>query len=129
MCGIIGIVGKSDVQNRLVESLLRLEYRGYDSAGVAGLTAPGQVERRRAQGKIRALQDVLAAQPLVAKVGTKFVDAYWIAETGRRPSATPTRIPPAASPWSTTESSRISPSCAGSWKPTAGCSPATPTPR
>ena len=59
MCGIIGIVGKSDVQNRLVESLLRLEYRGYDSAGVAGVTAPGQVERRRAQGKIRALQDVL----------------------------------------------------------------------
>ncbi len=69
MCGIIGIVGKSDVQGRLVESLLRLEYRGYDSAGVAGVTAPGQVERRRAQGKIRALQDVLAAQPLVATVG------------------------------------------------------------
>ena len=69
MCGIIGIVGKSDVQGRLVESLLRLEYRGYDSAGVAGVTAPGQVERRRAQGKIRALQDVLAAQPLAATVG------------------------------------------------------------
>lgn len=69
MCGIIGIVGKTDVQDRLVESLLRLEYRGYDSAGVAGVTGPGQVERRRAQGKIRALQDVLAAEPLVAKVG------------------------------------------------------------
>lgn len=69
MCGIIGIVGKTDVQDRLVESLLRLEYRGYDSAGVAGVTGTGQVERRRAKGKIRALQDVLAAEPLVAKVG------------------------------------------------------------
>ncbi|MDP3299779.1 MAG: glutamine--fructose-6-phosphate aminotransferase, partial [Phenylobacterium sp.] len=69
MCGIIGIVGKSDVQNRLVESLLRLEYRGYDSAGIAGVTAPGQVDRRRAQGKIRALQDVLMAETLFASVG------------------------------------------------------------
>ena len=69
MCGIIGIVGKSEVQDRLVESLLRLEYRGYDSAGVAGVVSSGHVERRRAQGKIRALQDVLAAQPLRATVG------------------------------------------------------------
>ena len=69
MCGIIGIVGKSPVQDRLVESLLRLEYRGYDSAGIAGATAPGIVERRRAQGKIKALQEVLAAQPLAAHVG------------------------------------------------------------
>ena len=69
MCGIIGIVGKSPVQDRLVESLLRLEYRGYDSAGIAGATAPGIVERRRAQGKIKALQEVLATQPLAAHVG------------------------------------------------------------
>ncbi|WP_333585648.1 glutamine--fructose-6-phosphate transaminase (isomerizing) [Phenylobacterium sp.] len=69
MCGIIGIVGKAPVQDRLVESLLRLEYRGYDSAGIAGATAPGKVERRRAQGKIRALQEVLAQDPLHAKVG------------------------------------------------------------
>ena len=69
MCGIIGIVGKSEVQDRLVESLLRLEYRGYDSAGVAGVVSSGHVERRRAQGKIRAQQDVLAAQPPRATVG------------------------------------------------------------
>ena len=69
MCGIIGIVGKTPVQDRLVESLLRLEYRGYDSAGVAGVTGPGVVERRRAKGKIRALQDVLTENALEAQVG------------------------------------------------------------
>jgi glucosamine--fructose-6-phosphate aminotransferase (isomerizing) len=68
MCGIIGIVGKISVQDRLIESLKRLEYRGYDSAGVAGFTVKG-VERRRAAGKIRALEDVLAAEPLNATVG------------------------------------------------------------
>ncbi|MDO9247442.1 MAG: glutamine--fructose-6-phosphate transaminase (isomerizing), partial [Phenylobacterium sp.] len=68
MCGIIGIVGTAPVQDRLLESLKRLEYRGYDSAGIAGVVG-GKVERRRAKGKIRALEDVLAAQPLKAMVG------------------------------------------------------------
>lgn len=68
MCGIIGIVGKEPVAERLLESLKRLEYRGYDSAGVAGVVA-GTVERRRAQGKIRALEEVVAAEPLNATVG------------------------------------------------------------
>jgi glucosamine--fructose-6-phosphate aminotransferase (isomerizing) len=69
MCGIIGIVGVEPVTSRLVESLKRLEYRGYDSAGVAGVTAPQKVERRRAKGKIRELEKVLAAEPLEASVG------------------------------------------------------------
>ena len=68
MCGIIGIVGDAPVQDRLIESLKRLEYRGYDSAGIAGVV-DGHVERRRAKGKIRALEDVLAASPLKATVG------------------------------------------------------------
>ncbi len=68
MCGIIGIVGKVPVQGRLLESLRRLEYRGYDSAGVAGFVG-GKVERRRAKGKIKALEEVLAQEPLAAKVG------------------------------------------------------------
>ena len=68
MCGIIGIVGTSSVQERLIASLKRLEYRGYDSAGVAGFTDRG-VERRRAEGKIRALEEVLAADALNATVG------------------------------------------------------------
>jgi glucosamine--fructose-6-phosphate aminotransferase (isomerizing) len=68
MCGIIGIVGKAPVTDRLIESLKRLEYRGYDSAGVAVQTG-GRVDRRRAQGKIRALETVLEASPLESQVG------------------------------------------------------------
>ncbi len=68
MCGIIGIVGNIQVQDRLLDSLKRLEYRGYDSAGIAGVVG-GKVERRRAKGKIRALEDVLAGDPLNASVG------------------------------------------------------------
>ncbi|MDP3853967.1 glutamine--fructose-6-phosphate transaminase (isomerizing) [Phenylobacterium sp.] len=68
MCGIIGIVGISSVQERLIDSLKRLEYRGYDSAGVAGVVG-GKLQRRRAKGKIRALEDVLAEAPLNATVG------------------------------------------------------------
>jgi glutamine---fructose-6-phosphate transaminase (isomerizing) len=68
MCGIIGIVGTGSVQERLIASLKRLEYRGYDSAGVAGFTEKG-VERRRAPGKLKNLEEVLAADPLNATVG------------------------------------------------------------
>jgi len=68
MCGIIGIVGKSQAAPRLIESLKRLEYRGYDSSGVAVLT-DGRIERRRAKGKIAALETKLASEPLVGQVG------------------------------------------------------------
>jgi glucosamine--fructose-6-phosphate aminotransferase (isomerizing) len=68
MCGIIAIVGKIPVTDRLLESLRRLEYRGYDSAGVA-VIVDGKVERRRAQGKIKALESLLAEQPLSGQVG------------------------------------------------------------
>jgi len=69
MCGIIGIVGLAPVTPRIVDSLKRLEYRGYDSAGVAAVTGAARVERRRAKGKIRELEAVLAAEPLLATVG------------------------------------------------------------
>ena len=68
MCGIIGIVGNSPVADRLIESLRRLEYRGYNSAGVASVEG-GTLERRRAVGKIKALDDVLRAHPLSGKTG------------------------------------------------------------
>jgi len=68
MCGIIGIVGKAPVTDRLIESLKRLEYRGYDSAGVA-VQSGGQVARRRAAGKIKALELALEGGPLTATVG------------------------------------------------------------
>ncbi|MCX8498231.1 MAG: glutamine--fructose-6-phosphate aminotransferase, partial [Caulobacteraceae bacterium] len=68
MCGIIGIVGKQPVTERLMDSLKRLEYRGYDSAGVATIVT-GKIERRRAQGKIRALEDRLLNEPLSGTIG------------------------------------------------------------
>ena len=68
MCGIIGVTGAGPAVPRLIDSLKRLEYRGYDSAGVAALV-DGKVERRRAKGKIRELEAVLLADPLTATVG------------------------------------------------------------
>ena len=68
MCGIIGIVGTKPVADRLVESLKRLEYRGYDSAGVAA-QVNGKLERRRAPGKLRELEAALEADPLRAETG------------------------------------------------------------
>jgi glucosamine--fructose-6-phosphate aminotransferase (isomerizing) len=68
MCGIIGIVGARPVAPRVLESLKRLEYRGYDSAGVAAFT-PAGLERRRAAGRIRELEALLRAEPLEGTVG------------------------------------------------------------
>ncbi len=68
MCGIIGVTGTGPAVPRLIDSLKRLEYRGYDSAGVAALVE-GRIERRRAKGKIRELEAVLLAEPLAATVG------------------------------------------------------------
>ena len=58
MCGIIGIVGHSPVKNRLIEGLVQLEYRGYDSSGIAVLDK-GKLKRERAKGKIKKLIDKL----------------------------------------------------------------------
>jgi glucosamine--fructose-6-phosphate aminotransferase (isomerizing) len=68
MCGIIGIIGKSEVAPLLLDGLKRLEYRGYDSAGIATLVN-GHIERRRAEGKLGNLAALLAAQPLAGRIG------------------------------------------------------------
>ncbi|KTF67671.1 glutamine--fructose-6-phosphate transaminase (isomerizing) [Sphingomonas sp. HT-1] len=68
MCGIVGIVGKEDVAERLFEGLKRLEYRGYDSAGIA-TDVDGRIERRRASGKLVNLGKELAANPLPGTTG------------------------------------------------------------
>ncbi|MDE2620820.1 MAG: glutamine--fructose-6-phosphate transaminase (isomerizing), partial [Sphingomonadales bacterium] len=68
MCGIIGIVGKEDVAERLVEGLRRMEYRGYDSAGVCTL-ANGELIRRRAPGKLSNLVVELARHPAPGSTG------------------------------------------------------------
>lgn len=68
MCGIIGIVGKSPVSARLVDGLRRMEYRGYDSAGICTVH-DGQLIRRRAEGKLANLQTVLAGDDASGNVG------------------------------------------------------------
>jgi len=68
MCGIIGIIGREPVAGAMVEALKRLEYRGYDSAGVATLEG-GRLERRRAEGKLRNLERRLAREPLGGTIG------------------------------------------------------------
>ena len=68
MCGIIGIVGDKEAAPQLLEGLRRLEYRGYDSAGIATLTN-GHIDRRRAEGKLINLDELLNDQPLDGTVG------------------------------------------------------------
>jgi glucosamine--fructose-6-phosphate aminotransferase (isomerizing) len=68
MCGIVGILGRGAVAEQLVDSLKRLEYRGYDSAGIATLEGD-HLERRRAEGKLRNLETRLKAQPLQGHTG------------------------------------------------------------
>lgn len=68
MCGIVGIIGVEPVADRLVDALRRLEYRGYDSAGIATITADG-LDRRRAEGKLNNLAGKLANDPLAGTIG------------------------------------------------------------
>ncbi len=68
MCGIIGIVGSASVADRLVDGLKRMEYRGYDSAGICTLH-DGALARRRAEGRLANLVTVLAADPAPGHVG------------------------------------------------------------
>src|SRR5499427_10898562 len=68
MCGIIGIIGKAPVTPLLVNALKRLEYRGYDSAGVATLVN-GHIERRRAEGKLINLAQLVGKEPLAGTIG------------------------------------------------------------
>jgi glutamine---fructose-6-phosphate transaminase (isomerizing) len=68
MCGIVGILGRGPVAEQLLDSLKRLEYRGYDSAGVATLEGD-HLERRRAEGKLKNLESKLKAEPLAGHTG------------------------------------------------------------
>ena len=68
MCGIIGVIGETLAAPMVLDALRRLEYRGYDSAGIATLV-DGRIDRRRAQGKLAALDALLQAQPLGGTLG------------------------------------------------------------
>ena len=69
MCGIVGVLGRRDVVPSLLEGLKRLEYRGYDSSGIATLDDAGQIARRRAPGKIARLEERLRELPLYGLIG------------------------------------------------------------
>ena len=69
MCGIVGYIGPQDPVKVLVEGLRRLEYRGYDSAGLAVLNGNGEMAIRRAKGKLRDLESVIAREPLTGTYG------------------------------------------------------------
>jgi len=69
MCGIVGAVSERNVVPILMEGLRRLEYRGYDSAGIAVLAADGEIRRQRTEGKVHKLQEALDAEPLAGLCG------------------------------------------------------------
>ncbi|UZE23814.1 glutamine--fructose-6-phosphate transaminase (isomerizing) [Pseudomonas sp. B21-056] len=69
MCGIVGAVAERNITAILLEGLKRLEYRGYDSAGVAVLTNDGQLARMRRPGKVSELEQALEAEPLIGRLG------------------------------------------------------------
>jgi glucosamine--fructose-6-phosphate aminotransferase (isomerizing) len=90
MCGIIGTIGTDAAAPLILEGLRRLEYRGYDSAGIATLV-DGVIERRRAQGKLRNLSALLADQPLAGATGighTRWATHGAPNETNAHPHAT-----------------------------------------
>ncbi|MBN9304195.1 MAG: glutamine--fructose-6-phosphate aminotransferase [Devosia sp. 67-54] len=90
MCGIVGIIGVEPVAPRLVDALKRLEYRGYDSAGVATLEH-GSIARRRAEGKLGNLQSKLGMEPLAGNIGighTRWATHGAPTETNAHPHAT-----------------------------------------
>lgn len=90
MCGIIGIIGKKDVASPLVEGLKRLEYRGYDSAGIATVN-DNVIDRRRAEGKLVNLENRLKKEPLAGHIGighTRWATHGRANETNAHPHAT-----------------------------------------
>ncbi len=90
MCGIVGILGNEPVAGAMVEALKRLEYRGYDSAGVATLEG-GKLTRRRAEGKLKNLELRLEQEPLQGKTGighTRWATHGAPNETNAHPHAT-----------------------------------------
>jgi len=105
MCGIVGYIGPKKVVPVIIEGLRKLEYRGYDSAGIAVVPQSGKLEIRRAPGKLRNLEEVIAKSPLDGTYGIGHT--RW-ATHGRPRKKTPTRIAtaPAKSSSSTTGSSK-----------------------
>ncbi len=131
MCGIVGYVGHQPALDVVVDALRRMEYRGYDSAGIALVDGEGELTVRRRAGRLANLESALAETDPAALA----VPPGWGTRAGRRtdvpPTATPTRTATrrARSPSSTTASSRTTRRCAKSSRPPVSSLPATPTPK
>ena len=126
MCGIIGVTGPDQAAPHILDGLRRLEYRGYDSAGLATL-ANGLIELRRAEGKLIELERLVARSPVSGTTGighTRWATHGAPSETNAHP-----HMPPAASRWSTTASSRTTASSGPSWRRRGASSSPTPIPR
>ena len=113
MCGIVGYVGQRPACGIVVDALRRMEYRGYDSAGVALLDGHGGLTVRRKAGRLANLEAALGEAGAENLVGaTALGHTRWA--THGRPTdrnATRTATPPARSRWSTTASSTTPPRC------------------
>ena len=128
MCGIVGAVGEGNVVPVLLEGLRRLEYRGYDSAGVAIIDESAKLNRVRTPGKVLRLAELLDAAPLRGGIG---IAHHPLGNPRRRPtSATPIPISPGMCSRScTTASSRTMKRCAVNWPRTDTSSYPIPTRR
>jgi glucosamine--fructose-6-phosphate aminotransferase (isomerizing) len=84
MCGIVGYIGHRDAAPLILDSLRKLEYRGYDSAGIAVLH-DGQVAISRAEGKLNNLESMIRRQPMTGTIGIGHT--RWPAVRDQRPSA------------------------------------------
>ena len=95
MCGIVGAVAERDIVPILVEGLRRLEYRGYDSAGVAVIGDEGRIGLRRAVGKVVELEKKLAEHPLRGQIGvahTRWATHGGVTEANAHPHVSGGRI-------------------------------------
>ena len=111
MCGIVAYVGRKIAQPVLIEGLKRLEYRGYDSAGVAVVDSKGDLHIRRAVGRISVLESAISTTQPLPGASLGMAHTRW-ATHGAPPRSTPTRTPTTASRsrWFTTASSKTIPS-------------------
>ena len=128
MCGIVGYVGDQSALQVVLDGLRRLEYRGYDSAGVAILTE-GELRLAKKAGKLTNLEKALQEEQGRFDGRTGIGHTRWATHGGPTDrTAHPHVSHDGVSPSSTTASSKTLPACAPRWSPPASSSPATPTP-